>query len=391
MKLKWLAEGLEKERHTCARSIRENLIGSLKRLFANYDKLPVELGPEVLSRKKTFEDIQEEPDIIQKHHAFLAEFISICFKDRGFQLALQRGAEYNQLDSATYFLEHAKRIIDDDFVPLDDDILRVRNTTFRQEETVFPRVSEELDIKVFDLGGRVGQRKKWMDFFDNVDAIIFIASLSCYDQRMEEDPSKNQMMDTLTTFETVIKHPSIVAIPVIVFLNKIDLFRQKVKIRKVSDWMPDYKEVLKKAASSSRRHSQASVGSSGGGGLTIPTSSFPSLQRGSATTISSTSAGEEEEGVRYFKAKFTSIHRAHSTALQLERSKLHEKIASTATTFSRRSKSETETDSSGNTSTSNSTLPRYDTVAELKRALKQIDNVIGKSTRRSLEFYVTHA
>ena len=42
-------------------------------------------------------------------------------------------------------------------------------------------------FSVFDVGGQRSERKKWIYCFDNVNAIIFVASLSEYDQVLEED------------------------------------------------------------------------------------------------------------------------------------------------------------------------------------------------------------
>uniref|UniRef100_A0A1I7WXH0 G-protein alpha subunit n=1 Tax=Heterorhabditis bacteriophora TaxID=37862 RepID=A0A1I7WXH0_HETBA len=41
--------------------------------------------------------------------------------------------------------------------------------------------------RVIDVGGQRSERKKWIHCFDNVNAIIFISSLSEYDQTLRED------------------------------------------------------------------------------------------------------------------------------------------------------------------------------------------------------------
>ena len=40
---------------------------------------------------------------------------------------------------------------------------------------------------VFDVGGQRSERRKWIHFFDDVNAIIFVAAISEYDQRIRED------------------------------------------------------------------------------------------------------------------------------------------------------------------------------------------------------------
>ncbi|KAJ7229478.1 G-protein alpha subunit-domain-containing protein [Mycena rebaudengoi] len=47
----------------------------------------------------------------------------------------------------------------------------------------------ELRYKVIDASGQRSERKKWLYFFENVEAILFCASLSDYDQMLYEDES----------------------------------------------------------------------------------------------------------------------------------------------------------------------------------------------------------
>ena len=39
------------------------------------------------------------------------------------------------------------------------------------------------------MGGQRSDRRKWIQCFDDVDAVLFITSLSEYDQMMKEDDS----------------------------------------------------------------------------------------------------------------------------------------------------------------------------------------------------------
>ena len=42
-------------------------------------------------------------------------------------------------------------------------------------------------FRVIDVGGQKNQRKKWIHFFEGVTAVVFFASLSSYDEFVEED------------------------------------------------------------------------------------------------------------------------------------------------------------------------------------------------------------
>lgn len=47
---------------------------------------------------------------------------------------------------------------------------------------------------IYDVGGTRAQRAVWQSYFDDVDAIIFLAPLSAFDQNLVEDPMMNRMV-----------------------------------------------------------------------------------------------------------------------------------------------------------------------------------------------------
>ena len=67
----------------------------------------------------------------------------------------------------------------------DQDILRSRVKT--TGKTTFQ--VGELTYKLFDVGGQRSERKKWIQCFENVTALVFLVSLSEYDQMLYEDES----------------------------------------------------------------------------------------------------------------------------------------------------------------------------------------------------------
>ena len=78
---------------------------------------------------------------------------------------------------------------------------------------------------IIDLGGQKAERKKWIHHFENVSAIIFVAGLSCYDEVLFEDHSMNSMVDQLELFDEICNNKLFKEVPIILFLNKSDLFK----------------------------------------------------------------------------------------------------------------------------------------------------------------------
>ena len=164
--------------------------------------------------------------------------IKSLWKDGGVQKALTRANEFHLLDSAPYFLDNIDRIFVNDYLPTDQDILRSRIATTGIIETEFK--IDKLIFKMFDVGGQRGERKKWIHCFDNVTAIMFIASLSEYDQVLAEDRTRNRLKESLDLFEGIINLPWFKDAPILLFLNKDDLFRKKVVTVDIGIFHPQY-------------------------------------------------------------------------------------------------------------------------------------------------------
>lgn len=45
-------------------------------------------------------------------------------------------------------------------------------------------------FRLIDVGGQKTERRKWIHCFDNVTAVLFVASLSAFDQFLNDDPLK---------------------------------------------------------------------------------------------------------------------------------------------------------------------------------------------------------
>jgi len=141
------------------------------------------------------------------------------------------------------------------YLPTDQDILRSRVKTTGITETTF-RVGE-LTYRLFDVGGQRSERKKWIHCFENVTALVFLVALSEYDQMLYEDESVNRMQEALTLFDSICNSrwfvktsivrcllpPSYVLLSPshqILFLNKIDLFAEKLSYSRLGDYFPDF-------------------------------------------------------------------------------------------------------------------------------------------------------
>ncbi|TRY68234.1 hypothetical protein TCAL_04162 [Tigriopus californicus] len=209
------------------------------------------------------------------------EAIKDLWNDKGISECYDRRREYQLTDSAKYYLNDIDRIAEPDYLPTQQDILRVRVPTtgiieypFDLEEIRFSfiedvdRIGEpgylpseqdilrsrvpttgiieypfDLDGVVFrmvDVGGQRSERRKWIHCFENVTSIIFLVALSEYDQILFESDNENRMEESKALFKTIITYPWFQHSSVILFLNKKDLLEEKIMYSHLVDYFPEY-------------------------------------------------------------------------------------------------------------------------------------------------------
>lgn len=81
---------------------------------------------------------------------------------------------------------------------------------------------------MFDVGGQRDERRKWIQCFNDVTAIIFVTACSSYNMVLREDPTQNRLRESLELFKSIWNNRWLRTISVILFLNKQDLLAEKV-------------------------------------------------------------------------------------------------------------------------------------------------------------------
>ena len=73
--------------------------------------------------------------------------------------------------------------------------MRTRVKTTGIIETQF--TYKGLHFKMFDVGGQRDERRKWIQCFNDVTAIIFVAASSSYNMVLREDNTQNRLREAL--------------------------------------------------------------------------------------------------------------------------------------------------------------------------------------------------
>jgi len=56
---------------------------------------------------------------------------------------------------------------------------------------------------MFDVGGQRDERRKWIQCFNDVTAIIFVTACSSYNLVLREDVSQNRIQESLELFTSI--------------------------------------------------------------------------------------------------------------------------------------------------------------------------------------------
>ncbi|KAF8742334.1 hypothetical protein AX14_005200 [Amanita brunnescens Koide BX004] len=143
----------------------------------------------------------------------------------------------------TSFLEDLDRITALNYEPTDQDIIRARIRTIGAEEHIFQIETGSQAGTVYyitDVGGSKYSRATWASFFDDVQAIIFLAPLA-FDQYLEEDPTVNRLEDSIKLWKEMCSNKILANAELILFLNKKDLLKKTLESGvDVKDYIANY-------------------------------------------------------------------------------------------------------------------------------------------------------
>ncbi|KAJ3798675.1 G-protein alpha subunit-domain-containing protein [Lentinula aff. detonsa] len=158
-------------------------------------------------------------------------------------------------ESAGFYLNEIPRITAKKYIPTNDDVLKARLKTLGVVEHSFlvpSGANRGVQWKIYDVGGARNQRHAWAPYFSDgkishkvpvfvylssgfskltlsqVNAIIFLAPISAFDQVLIEDPRVNRVEDSLLLWKGVVSNKLLENVNIVLFLNKCDLLQAKL-------------------------------------------------------------------------------------------------------------------------------------------------------------------
>jgi len=216
--------------------IYQNIIDCYKEIYYGLTKF----GYKVEGLKEDFEIIisKKENELTNCSSSFLKTLKNIWENDHVQKFYNNDRSKVQLMDSCKFYLDDLDRILAEDFSPNEQDVLRSRQKTNGIIETPFK--IQTLNFKIIDVGGQRSERRKWINIFDKVKSILFCTSLSEYNQFLYEDESVGRMAESLKLFHELVNNHIFEKTPIILFLNKVDIFKEKLPKFPFSNYVTEY-------------------------------------------------------------------------------------------------------------------------------------------------------
>eukprot|EP01083_Nonionella_stella_P204964 746817_1 len=187
-----------------------------------YKDLDLELtgaGKDAADVLRGLENPKLNPDIV--------DIIDLLWTEDAIRLIYDLRATTKIEDTSAYFWDDIRRVAARDYVPTEKDILYVRYRTTGVVDQNLKIIGQKFHI--FNMGGQLSERKKWIRVFESVTAVLFVSALSSYNEVMFEDDQVNSMVDSIALFEQICNNERLKDAALFLFLNKKDLFAERIR------------------------------------------------------------------------------------------------------------------------------------------------------------------
>jgi len=235
MRLLYLDGFSDDMRASLKQAIVSNLLDGTKAILDHCGELGSSKAKDAAKTVLEFSKSEQNGERISFLDGDVSIALSTLWSDKEFQKSFEDRSKFQLPDSYRVFAEKNRDQFPKwggkEWVPDNEDVLscRIRTTGITEEHF-------EVDgdnIHVYDVGGQRSERKKWIHCFEHVTAVIYVASMSGYDQTLFEDSTTNRLQEAVVLFEEICRSQWFTNTAIILFLNKRDLFEEKFVRRQI--------------------------------------------------------------------------------------------------------------------------------------------------------------
>jgi len=230
----------ENENQNYLRILRSNFFTGIKELIICVEGLELNMSKSNKKNSKFFKELTDVGDPITDE---IIQHAKEIWEDESIiQVWEQRDSLPNfTIINLGYIISNIDRISQPDAIAINDDIVRCRQRTTGLSELEFPFGKHFFHL--FDVGGQKPERRKW-DVIANTHkptALLFFTSLIDWDIPLVNEEGRSRMDESIEVWIEVLNREEFENATIILFMNKNDLFEDKIERVNLSDTFSEYK------------------------------------------------------------------------------------------------------------------------------------------------------
>eukprot|EP01084_Bolivina_argentea_P220836 374176_1 len=154
--------------------ITHQIIQDMKRMIYFAEEM-LEEDPQQYAHFKLSDDTIEPRNHLKNAHddTFLTDkiikYIEILWADQGIRYLWNERDQFSFTESTGYFLDNIETVSSEKYVPTYEDVLLCRHRTIGIVDKLF--TINGTGLRIFDVGGQMSERRKWIHCFEDVDAV----------------------------------------------------------------------------------------------------------------------------------------------------------------------------------------------------------------------------
>jgi len=170
----------------------------------------------------------------------VADAIKELWKDKNVQKSYHKCCNAGKLDKTVKEdFENIDKIIHPDYIPTEEDIL---NCCIKNSDSVSEILfhCDTWKYRIINVNGLKSDHRKWISCFEDIKAIIIVCDISAYDEPSDKDEEMTHLQYDMDFFSWINKSKWFEKTTVILFLNKTDLFKEKLNKVPLNQFFPWY-------------------------------------------------------------------------------------------------------------------------------------------------------
>ncbi|KAJ3437737.1 gtp-binding protein alpha subunit [Anaeramoeba flamelloides] len=196
------------------------------------------LDPESINEntKKSSNYLKSLTTYDQMNYSKIYKNLKTIWKDQSVQ---KQCLNHHNRNVIKYFFNNYERYFSEEFELTLDDVLISKNSYDSGVEKFNIKI-DGIKLNIINVTKPI-MNGKWLNIFDNVNLIIYCASLTDYNRQSTQIRNKNRLVETIETFGSICRLECLNTIPITLFLGQKQSFYRKLEKNKLSKFFKGFR------------------------------------------------------------------------------------------------------------------------------------------------------